>query len=249
MRLKVTNYLDRRHIKNTIGYIKGAIEPEKYVILGNHHDAWVYGARDPNGATAVLVETARVFKAVMNATGWRPRRTLVFCSWDAEEYGLIGSDEWIEVRMECRAGDKFTHLAAAAAAAAWVRFSSCVLGTTRLRNYFDGSELDRTIWISAQSFAFWIVVKTSWLVSLTLMFFFAEPVATIALKFARFYLWFPFFADGMHEILICTIEPIANINAPIAIAQFHNDRRMINVCKIVRSRISTSILRSMGIWR
>ena len=95
--LKVNNFLDTRPIRNTIGYIKGAMEPEKYVIIGNHHDAWVYGAIDPNSGTTVVIETARVFKAVMNATGWRPRRTIVFGSWDSEEYGLHGSNEWVEV--------------------------------------------------------------------------------------------------------------------------------------------------------
>ncbi len=75
------------------------MEPEKYVLLGNHHDAWVYGGMDPNSGTAVMIETARVFKSVMNATGWRPRRTIVFCSWDSEEYGLQGSDEWVEVKL------------------------------------------------------------------------------------------------------------------------------------------------------
>ena len=95
--LQVNNYLDTRTIRNSIGYIKGDVEPEKYVLLGNHHDAWVYGAMDPSSGTAVIVETARVFKAVMNATGWRPRRTLMFCVWDSEEYGLHGSNEWVEV--------------------------------------------------------------------------------------------------------------------------------------------------------
>ena len=67
------------------------------MILGNHRDAWVFGAVDPNSGTAVLMELARSL-SVLRANSWRPGRTLVLCSWDAEEYGLIGSTEWVEVR-------------------------------------------------------------------------------------------------------------------------------------------------------
>ena len=66
------------------------------VILGNHRDAWVFGAVDPNSGTAVLQEMARAF-GTLRTKGWRPGRSIVLCSWDAEEYGLIGSTEWVEV--------------------------------------------------------------------------------------------------------------------------------------------------------
>ena len=66
------------------------------MILGNHRDAWVFGAVDPNSGTAVLMELARSL-SVLRANSWRPGRTLVLCSWDAEEPGLIGSTEWVEV--------------------------------------------------------------------------------------------------------------------------------------------------------
>ena len=66
------------------------------VILGNHRDAWVFGAVDPNSGTAVLQEIARAF-STLRAKGWRPGRTIMLCSWDAEEHGLIGSTEWVEV--------------------------------------------------------------------------------------------------------------------------------------------------------
>ena len=59
-------------------------------------DAWVFGAVDPNSGTAVLEEIARAF-GTLRTKGWRPGRTIVLCSWDAEEYGLIGSTEWVEV--------------------------------------------------------------------------------------------------------------------------------------------------------
>lgn len=68
----------------------GAEYPDAWVLLGNHYDAWVYGAMDPNSGTAVLAEVAKGIAHTVAETGWRPRRTLVFCAWDAEEYSLIG---------------------------------------------------------------------------------------------------------------------------------------------------------------
>lgn len=80
---------------NVIGFIEGRVEPDRYVILGNHHDAWVFGAVDPSSGTAVMLELSRAFGKLL-ARGWRPRRTIVFCAWGAEEQGLIGSREWVE---------------------------------------------------------------------------------------------------------------------------------------------------------
>ncbi len=65
------------------------------MIVGNHRDAWVLGAVDPHSGSAALLELARSL-SIMYQEGWRPRRTIVLCSWDAEEYGLIGSTEWVE---------------------------------------------------------------------------------------------------------------------------------------------------------
>ncbi len=77
------------------GRIRGSEAPDELVILGNHRDAWVYGAVDPSSGTASLLETARVLGQLARA-GERPRRTLVFASWDAEEWHLTGSTEWGE---------------------------------------------------------------------------------------------------------------------------------------------------------
>lgn len=77
-----------RKIQNIIGYIYGEKEPDEYVILGNHYDAWVYGSVDPNSATATLAEVARAFVETIKQTNWRPSRTIVFCNWDAEEHGI-----------------------------------------------------------------------------------------------------------------------------------------------------------------
>lgn len=82
-------------IWNVIARIPGVEEPEKLVILGNHHDAWGYGAVDPSSGTASMLELARVFGRMVKE-GFRPRRTIVLGSWDAEEYTLTGSTEWGE---------------------------------------------------------------------------------------------------------------------------------------------------------
>lgn len=84
-----------RPIFNVIAEIKGSAEPEQLVIIGNHHDAWVYGAVDPNSGTATVMEIGRSFGELLKS-GWRPKRTIVLAHWDAEEYGLIGSTEWVE---------------------------------------------------------------------------------------------------------------------------------------------------------
>lgn len=84
-----------RPIYNVIARIPGSVEPDRWVILGNHTDAWTPGAGDPNSGTAVLLETARSLSAALKS-GWKPRRTILLCAWDAEEYGLVGSTEWAE---------------------------------------------------------------------------------------------------------------------------------------------------------
>src|SRR5579862_449601 len=85
----------RRTIWDVIGKIKGSEFPDEWVINGNHRDAWVYGAVDPNSGTAAMLEAVHGI-GVLLSEGWHPKRTMVFCSWDAEEQGLIGSTEWVE---------------------------------------------------------------------------------------------------------------------------------------------------------
>jgi N-acetylated-alpha-linked acidic dipeptidase len=84
-----------RTIYNVVGRIPGSMEADRWVILGTHHDAWTYGGVDPGSACAVLLELARALGA-MHKEGWRPKRTIVFGFWDAEELGLIGSTEFAE---------------------------------------------------------------------------------------------------------------------------------------------------------
>ncbi|XP_039248299.2 putative N-acetylated-alpha-linked acidic dipeptidase [Styela clava] len=94
--LHVANTRPITEVKNIIGFIRGSVEPDRYVMIGNHRDAWVFGALDPSSGTAVMLEVARVMGEMVKSGKWRPRRSIVFCSWAAEEYGLIGSIEWVE---------------------------------------------------------------------------------------------------------------------------------------------------------
>jgi len=88
-----------RTIWDVIGRIKGTQSPDDWVVVGNHRDAWVYGAVDPNSGTAAMLEAVHGFGALLKS-GWKPKRTVVFGSWDAEEEGLIGSTEWTEQHMQ-----------------------------------------------------------------------------------------------------------------------------------------------------
>ena len=88
------DYADRT-IWDVIGRIPGTDDPDAWVIAGNHRDAWVYGAVDPNSGTAAMLEAVHGLGKLLKS-GWKPKRTIYFCSWDAEEEGLIGSTEWVE---------------------------------------------------------------------------------------------------------------------------------------------------------
>jgi N-acetylated-alpha-linked acidic dipeptidase len=84
-----------RTIWDVIGKVKGASFPDEWVVAGNHRDAWVYGAVDPNSGTAAMLESVHGLGELLKSS-WKPKRTIVIGSWDAEEEGLIGSTEWGE---------------------------------------------------------------------------------------------------------------------------------------------------------
>ncbi|MEO8130646.1 MAG: M28 family metallopeptidase [Bryobacteraceae bacterium] len=86
-------------VYNVIATIPGAVYPDEWVIYGNHHDAWVNGAQDPSSGASALLETARTLGA-FRKKGWKPQRSIRFALWDAEEFGLIGSTEWVEKHQE-----------------------------------------------------------------------------------------------------------------------------------------------------
>ncbi|CAH2245798.1 N-acetylated-alpha-linked acidic dipeptidase [Pelobates cultripes] len=93
------NVYNKRTIKssaNVMGFIRGAVEPDRYIMYGNHRDSWVHGAIDPSSGTAVMLEITRVLGRKLKEGKWRPRRSIIFGSWGAEEFGLIGSTEFAE---------------------------------------------------------------------------------------------------------------------------------------------------------
>ncbi|HXY04661.1 MAG TPA: M28 family metallopeptidase [Terriglobales bacterium] len=84
-----------RTIWDVIGRVPGTQFPDEWVLAGNHRDAWVYGAVDPNSGTAAMLESVHGIGELLKS-GWKPKRTIILGSWDAEEEGLIGSTEWGE---------------------------------------------------------------------------------------------------------------------------------------------------------
>lgn len=92
--LKISMNYQQRPIYDVIAKLHGT-DDNSWVILGNHHDAWVFGGADPGSGTAAMLEAARAL-GNMARSGWTPRRTIVICEWDGEEPGLIGSTEWVE---------------------------------------------------------------------------------------------------------------------------------------------------------
>jgi len=90
-----------RPLYDVIATLPGSLpkERDQWIIYGNHHDAWVNGASDPTSGASVLLETARTL-SVLRKQGWQPRRTIMFALWDGEEYGLLGSTEWVEKHMD-----------------------------------------------------------------------------------------------------------------------------------------------------
>lgn len=97
--LKLEFNWDIQPAYNVIATIKGNAYPDEWIIRGNHHDAWVYGANDPLSGAASVLEEARALGELMK-TGWKPKRTIVYALWDAEEPGLLGSTEWVEERKQ-----------------------------------------------------------------------------------------------------------------------------------------------------
>ncbi len=84
-----------RTVWDVVGRVRGSRLPDEWVVAGNHRDAWVYGAVDPNSGTAAMLEAVHGVGELLKSS-WKPKRTMVFCSWDGEEEGLMGSTEWVE---------------------------------------------------------------------------------------------------------------------------------------------------------
>jgi N-acetylated-alpha-linked acidic dipeptidase len=86
-------------ITNVTGMVTGSEYPDEWIILGSHHDAWGFGATDPNSGTAMLLTLAESLGTLIDE-GYRPRRSIMIAHWDAEEFMLIGSSEWVEELKE-----------------------------------------------------------------------------------------------------------------------------------------------------
>jgi len=97
--LTVASDWSLRTIHNVIAKMEGSAFPDQWIVRGNHHDAWVLGANDPLSGNVALMAEAKAIGALAKS-GWRPKRTLVYASWDAEEPGLIGSTEWVETHAD-----------------------------------------------------------------------------------------------------------------------------------------------------
>jgi len=93
--LKVKSNWDIKPLYDVIGRIEGAKFPDEWVIRGNHHDGWVNGAEDPISGQVALMEEARALGELVKS-GWKPKRTIIYCAWDGEEPGLLGSTEYAE---------------------------------------------------------------------------------------------------------------------------------------------------------
>lgn len=99
VRMKLEFNWEMKTIYNVIAKIRGSERPDQWIIRGNHHDGWVNGASDPiSGMVAEMEEARAIGELVRN--GWKPKRTIVYCAWDAEEEGLIGSTEWVEANAD-----------------------------------------------------------------------------------------------------------------------------------------------------
>ncbi|MCX6570520.1 MAG: M28 family peptidase [Candidatus Aminicenantes bacterium] len=97
--LKLAFSWDIKPIYDVIAMIQGSTYPDQWIIRGNHHDAWVNGAEDPLSGQVATMEEGKALGELVKS-GWKPKRTIVYCAWDGEEPGLIGSTEWVETHAD-----------------------------------------------------------------------------------------------------------------------------------------------------
>ncbi|HEX6504184.1 MAG TPA: transferrin receptor-like dimerization domain-containing protein [Terriglobales bacterium] len=97
--LKITSNWDLKPVYDVIAKMTGSDFPDQWVLRGNHHDAWVNGADDPVSGMVAVLEEARML-GELHKQGWNPKRTIIYCAWDGEEPGLLGSVEWVETHID-----------------------------------------------------------------------------------------------------------------------------------------------------
>lgn len=99
VRLAVQSEWSQKPLYNVIATMRGSKYPDQWIVRGNHHDAWVFGAQDPMSGNVAMLSEAKALGAMAKA-GWRPDRTIVYASWDGEEPMLLGSTEWAETHAD-----------------------------------------------------------------------------------------------------------------------------------------------------
>ncbi|NWU99082.1 TFR1 protein, partial [Upupa epops] len=110
VKLSVNNIMMDRRILNIFGAIKGFEEPDRYVVIGAQRDSWGPGAAKAGVGTAILLELARVISDIVKKDGYKPRRSIIFASWSAGEYGAVGATEWLEGYSAILHAKAFTYI-------------------------------------------------------------------------------------------------------------------------------------------
>ncbi|XP_010151849.1 PREDICTED: transferrin receptor protein 1 [Eurypyga helias] len=110
VKLNVNNAMVERKILNIFGAIKGFEEPDRYVVIGAQRDSWGPGAAKAGVGTALLLELANVISAMVKNDGYKPRRSIIFASWSAGEYGAVGATEWLEGYSATLHAKAFTYI-------------------------------------------------------------------------------------------------------------------------------------------
>ncbi|NWV45510.1 TFR1 protein, partial [Daphoenositta chrysoptera] len=110
VKLTVNNVMVDRKILNIFGVIKGFEEPDRYVVLGAQRDSWGPGAAKAGVGTAILLELARVISDMVKNDDYKPRRSIIFASWSAGEYGAVGATEWLEGYSTTLHAKAFTYI-------------------------------------------------------------------------------------------------------------------------------------------
>ncbi|XP_039998898.1 transferrin receptor 1a [Xiphias gladius] len=108
--VQVENVLTEKRINNVFGVIKGFVDPDRYVVIGAQRDAWGPGFAASTVGTSVLVELARSISDMVKNDGFKPRRSIVFASWSAGEYGSVGATEWLEGYLSSLSMKAFSYI-------------------------------------------------------------------------------------------------------------------------------------------
>ncbi|WP_236973575.1 M28 family peptidase [Membranihabitans maritimus] len=122
VQLEVEQAKEFLRVQNVIGTMEGTEFPDEWIILGCHYDAWSFGTTDPNSGTAMLLAMADAL-GKLKKQGWRPKRSILIGHWDAEEYGILGSAEWVEQMKDELSANTLAYINADAACAG-IRFSA-----------------------------------------------------------------------------------------------------------------------------